>query len=272
MEKIKNHIVNWLRDYCVNNEQTGYVIGVSGGVDSATVSTLCAETGLPTYVMTLPLHQASDQHNRGTCHCLWLKNKYPNVKYRDLPLSKVYDELLWWLPDDVVPHKLAMANTKSRLRMVALYAIAGAKKMLVAGTGNLIEDYCLGFFTKQGDGGVDVSPIGKLTKTEVWELAKFLHISKDIIEAVPTDGLHLDNRSDEDQLGATYPELEWAYTFFLKVPELEWSNPLDLEVHIQQSLLTDREKEVIRIYHKFHNQNAHKMSMPPICPKLYGYD
>lgn len=252
--KLQKHITDWLKDYCLNAGLSGYVIGVSGGIDSAVTSTLCALTELPTKVVTMPIHQAMDQHERGAGHCIALANRYTNVEALSIPLSKVFDELTWWLPTDVANHKLAMANSKARIRMTTLYAIAGANNMLVAGTGNKVEDFGVGFFTKGGDGQVDVSPIGSLTKTEVWALGKELGVSKDIIEATPTDGLHDNNCSDESQLGASYPELEEA---------MEWYESIG-----NYDALTDRQKEVLEIYKNFHSKNAHKMMMPQVCPHI----
>ena len=255
----ETHISNWLMNYALENGLSGYTVGVSGGIDSAVTSTLCALTGLKVNVVTMPIHQAVDQHDRGTKHCIWLVNKYPSVEYIPAPLTKVYDEFVFNAPEIVTSSPLALANTKARLRMTTLYAIAQATNTLVAGTGNRVEDFGLGFFTKYGDGGVDVSPIGELTKTEVWQLGRELGINEDIINATPTDGLWDDNRGDEDQLGASYAELEWAMAFQQK---WEFKNSEAFEE------LSNRELEVLDIYNKFHKNNAHKMALPPVCPHL----
>lgn len=258
MKDIRDHIVNWLYNYCTNTDMEGYVIGVSGGIDSATVSTLCALTGLKTIVVTMPIHQAQDQQDRGFAHCDWLRKTYPNVEYDHAPLTRTYDEFVYNTPSVVMACDLALANTKARLRMTTLYAIAQATDTLVAGTGNRIEDYGLGFFTKFGDGGVDVSPIGELTKTEVWALGKELGISEDIINATPTDGLWDSNISDEDQLGASYVDLEAA----MRVYDSE-----EFKLH-GYDILNDHEKKVMAIYEDFHVRNQHKMVAIPICPHL----
>lgn len=257
--QVENKITNWLRDYANNSRLKGYVIGVSGGIDSAVVSTLCALTGLPLTCVVMPIHQEASQTERGVRHIQFLENKFSNVEFKTVDLTSTFDEVKKLMSASGAfegvgadQEFLAMANTRSRLRMVALYAIGNANGYLVAGTGNKVEDYGVGFFTKFGDGGVDVSPIGQLTKTEVYELAAHLGINQEILDARPTDGLWTDGRTDEDQIGATYPELEWA---------MEYYDSSDKD----ESLLTDRQKEVLAIYTRRHEGNAHKMNMPPVC-------
>ena len=209
-EELKVRIVNWLKDYYWKYDIKAFVVGVSGGIDSAVVSTLCAETGFPTYVLTMPLHSKKGNTELSDVHAKALFKKYSNVRVVNIDLSNTYESLLFDIDQDFVNNKLANANTKSRIRMVTLYQIAGAKKGIVVGTGNKVEDYGIGFYTKYGDGGVDIAPIADLYKTEVRELGGHLGVMNEIIDAPPTDGLWDDGRSDEDQIGATYAELEEA--------------------------------------------------------------
>ena len=187
-----------------------FVVGVSGGIDSAVVSTLCAETGLPTYVLTMPLHSKEGNTKLSDAHAKALMKKYSNVRVVNVDLSDTYESLLFNIDQDFVNNKLANANTKSRLRMVSLYQVAGSVGGIVVGTGNKVEDYGIGFYTKYGDGGVDIAPIADLYKSEVWELGEYLGVDQRIVDAKPTDGLWDDGRNDEDQIGATYVELEEA--------------------------------------------------------------
>jgi NAD+ synthase len=260
---VKNRLSDWLFNYAHNANQTGYVIGVSGGIDSAVCSTLCAMTGLPLTVVRMSIHQAVDQADRGAKHIDWFKTSFSNVKTLDIDLTEAYDKEIELLTkagafDGVSADQifLTSANTRSRLRMVTLYGIAGAHKLLVCGTGNKVEDYGVGFFTKFGDGGVDLSPIGELMKSEVYALGKELGIIQEILDARPTDGLWDDGRTDEDQIGATYDELEWALDYNDANPNF---SPYDLEI------LSERQRIVLNIYLKRHNANGHKMSTPPIC-------
>ena len=188
----------------------GFVVGVSGGIDSAVVSTLCAETGLPTYAVTMPLHSKEENTELSEAHAYGLVEKYSNVTMVNVDLTRTYDTMMTWVDDTFTGNELANANTKSRLRMTTLYQIAGAQKCIVVGTGNKVEDYGIGFYTKYGDGGVDIAPIADLYKTEVWELGEFLGIDERICNAKPTDGLWDDGRNDEDQIGASYEQLEEA--------------------------------------------------------------
>jgi NAD+ synthase len=252
---IIDHITNWLRDYCNAAKQQGFVVGVSGGVDSALVSTLCARTGLPTVCVEMPIHQAASQVQRAQEHIAWLMEHYPNVRMEVVQLTPTFDMLVGALPkmDDEHLTNLSLANTRARLRMTTLYYFAGLMRHLVAGTGNKVEDFGVGFYTKYGDGGVDLSPIADLTKTEVYALAKELGIIASIQNAKPTDGLWGDDRSDEDQIGASYPELEWAMAL------REKNASADL------ATLSDRQRSVLTIFDRMHTANKHKMMPIPVC-------
>ena len=218
--KLQFDIDKWIKDYYYMHGIQSLVVGVSGGIDSAVVSTLCAQTGLPTYVVRMPLESSHQNTRLSDLHAQQLAEEYDNVTNVQVELSSVYDSLLhsinWWSEaqhfdkKEFTSDELANANTKSRIRMVTLYQIAGAKKGIVVGTGNKVEDYGIGFYTKYGDGGVDIAPIADLYKTEVRELGGYLGVDALIIDAKPTDGLWDDGRSDEDQIGATYAELEEA--------------------------------------------------------------
>jgi len=242
-------ISEWIKNYCKKNKLTNLIVGISGGIDSALVSTLCAETGLPTYVLSMPIKQKKEQLNRARNHASWLKTKYKNVEFIEIDLTNLFDMFKSSVSTQYQTD-LSLANSRSRLRMVTLYQYAGALKGIVVGTGNKIEDFGVGFFTKYGDGGVDISPIADLTKTEVRQLAKELDISNDILTAAPTDGLWDIDRTDEEQLGASYEELEWA-----------------MEYKKNNDALTDRQKEVLKIYKKFNKINKHKMVKIPIFKK-----
>jgi NAD+ synthase len=240
---MENNIVKWLSNYLEESKMNCFVIGISGGIDSALTSTLCALTNKPTIVISMPIHQAPDQLERAHEHIKWLKSNYPNVKSLEIDLTNTFDLFKSLFNED---NKLALANSRSRLRMTTLYHIASMDRGLVVGTGNKIEDFGVGFFTKYGDGGVDISPIADLTKTEVREMAKELGVIKSILIAKPTDGLWDEDRTDEEQLGATYEELEWAMNYNMS------------------DILTPRQSEVLEIYKKFNTQNKHKMIPIPI--------
>ena len=209
-EELKTKIVNWISDYCWKYNIKALVVGVSGGIDSAVVSTLCAKTGLPTYVLTMPLHSKEENTELSDLHAYGLVEKYSNVTLVNVDLSDTYDVFMTNVDDTFSGNDLANANTKSRLRMVTLYQIAGSVGGIVVGTGNKVEDYGVGFFTKYGDGGVDIAPIADIYKTQVWELGRHLGVDERIINATPTDGLWEDGRTDEGQLGASYEQLEEA--------------------------------------------------------------
>lgn len=252
-KKVIEYISAWMKDYARQARVQGFVVGVSGGIDSALVSVLAARTGMKTFCVTLPIHQAASHVERAEEHIGWLKQEYDNVEELDIDLTGPYDCFIRDLPvsADEDRQLLAYANTRSRLRMVALYYVAGLHNVLVAGTGNKIEDLGIGFFTKYGDGGVDISPIGDLTKTEVYALANELGIVESICRALPTDGLFGDDRSDEIQIGATYPELEWA----MEQAE-NGAKPEDF---------TGREREVFDIYLYRNRVNRHKIEPVPVC-------
>lgn len=255
MKKLANEIVAWLRDYAVKNNRNCFVVGVSGGVDSALVSTLCAMTGRFTYCVILPCQSTSNGITLAQDHIRHLKSIYGTV-------SDVYMDLTstFGLFEANVPAKfrygdkgeLTFANTKSRLRMIALYQVAGMTHGCVVGTGNKVEDFGIGFFTKYGDGGVDVSPIADLTKTEVRAMAKVLGVNKAILNAAPTDGLWADNRSDEQAIGATYEELEWAMDFLKSVVDYDKDD------------LTPRQREIMKLYKARHAAAQHKLNPIPI--------
>ena len=247
-KKVIEHITEWLKNYAIKSNQKGYIVGISGGIDSALTSTLCAKTGLDVLIVTLPLRQRIEEYERATVHIKKLKKEYKNVRSMDIDLTAVFNNLITCLPEETISNKLAMANTRSRLRMTTLYALGQANGLLVAGTGNKVEDFGVGFFTKYGDGGVDVSPIADLTKTQVRIISKELEINPEIIEAAPTDGLWDEDRTDEIQMGASYPELEWAMDF-----------------KGDETCLTTREIEVLEIYRRLNKINQHKMIPIPIC-------
>lgn len=247
-EKINIHITNWLSSYCEKAGLNGFVIGISGGIDSAVTSTLCAQTGKKVMLLSMPIRQTKAEFTRAEEHIKNLKKRFSNVSSLDIDLTQTFTVLEETLPSDTVSNHLAMANSRARLRMTTLYALGQTHGLLVAGTGNKIEDFGVGFYTKYGDGGVDISPIADLTKTEVFGLAKQLDIVDSIQQAKPTDGLWEDGRSDEDQIGATYPELEWAMDFTG-----------------DESALNEREKEVLAIYRRLNRINKHKMEPIPVC-------
>ncbi len=252
-EKVVDYIVNWLKDYANKAGMRGFVIGVSGGIDSAVTSALCAKTGLNLLCLEMPIHQAPSQVSRALNHIQWLKTNFDKVEMTQVNLTPVFDSLVASLPPvENEEHRfMSLANTRARLRMTTLYYFAALEKLLVAGTGNKVEDFGVGFYTKYGDGGVDLSPIADLLKTEVYTIAKYLGINKEIIEAAPTDGLWGDDRTDEDQIGASYPELEWAMAMDADGKKLEDFN--------------GRKQEVFKIYKRYNNANKHKMQPIPIC-------
>ena len=217
------HITDWLTDYCTTNRQKGFVIGVSGGIDSAVTSALCARTGLPTVCVEMPIHQVRSHVERALEHVAHLRKHHANVSLERVDLTPTFEAMRVALPTDApqAAVELALANTRARLRMTTLYHIAGLRGYLVAGTGNKVEDFGVGFFTKYGDGGVDLSPIADLTKTEVYDVGRELGIVESIMKAAPTDGLFGDSRTDEDQIGASYPELVYRTDSTLERARLE---------------------------------------------------
>jgi len=247
-EKVANHITNWLTEYAVSAKVEGFVIGISGGIDSAVTSTLCALTGKKTILLSMPIRQTIAEHGRAKNHIRHMKNMYPNVEEMEIDLTQSFAQLENDLPSSIVNNHLAMANTRSRLRMLTLYAVSQSNSCLVAGTGNKVEDFGVGFYTKYGDGGVDLSPIADLMKTEVWSLGREIGVIQEIIDAKPTDGLWEDGRSDEDQIGASYPELEWA-----------------MEYTGSDKGLNERQIEVLKIYRSHNSANKHKMNPIPVC-------
>lgn len=252
-EKVEEHIVDWLKAYLEKSGSKGFVVGISGGVDSAVTSALAARTGRPTLCVEMPIHQSPEQVTRAQRHIKKLHESYSNVSQSRVDLTGVFQSFLGQLPEaaDSDLRELALVNTRARLRMTTLYYFAGLHRYLVAGTGNKVEDFGVGFFTKYGDGGVDISPIADLTKTEVFALGKQLGVIDEILNAPPTDGLWGDDRTDEDQIGASYPELEWA-----------------MEQHEKNRKISEfdgRKREVFEIYLKLHRSNLHKMIPIPIC-------
>ncbi len=244
------HIVNWLKTYSDNSHTNGFVIGISGGIDSAVTSTLCALTGKKVMALNMPIRQFKTELDRSTEHIKWLKAKFENVSSETVDLTSALEVLEKTFPQQIAADFLSMANTRARLRMLTLYGFATTHKLLVVGTGNKVEDFGVGFYTKYGDGGVDLSPIADLYKTQVYELAKELGIVTNIQTAKPTDGLFADGRTDEDQIGASYIELEWAMEYIANKESFE---------------LNARQKTVMDIYLKRNKANKHKMDAIPVC-------
>lgn len=252
-EKVIEHIVSWLKEYANNAGIKGFVIGISGGIDSAVTSTLCAKTGLDLLCLEMPIHQFENQELRAENHIEWLMKNFGKVNRQAVNLTPVFDSLIAALPavDNEEERFMSLANTRARLRMTTLYYFAALNGYLVAGTGNKVEDFGVGFYTKYGDGGVDLSPIADLFKSEVYEISKALGINKEIVVAAPTDGLWGDDRTDEDQIGASYPELEWAMLMNDQGKSVED--------------FSGRNKQVFTIFKKLNIANQHKMVPIPIC-------
>ncbi len=251
--KVTEYIINWLKNYAETAKMNGFVIGISGGIDSAVVSTLAAKTGLKTLVIELPIRQKKDQVQRAQEQISFLKNNFGNVESLEIDLTETFDVFeknVISKSSTTQNRELSLANSRSRLRMLTLYYFGQIHNLLITGTGNKIEDFGIGFFTKYGDGGVDISPIGDLTKTQVYELAKELNIPESIQKAAPTDGLWDTERTDEQQIGATYPELEWA-----------------MSVHQDHSAedFSGRKKEVFIIYDRLNRATQHKINPIPVC-------
>lgn len=255
-KKVSEYISKWLYEYCRDASKEGFVVGISGGIDSAVTSKLCAMTRQRVLALTMPIQSSKDSIKRSTKHANWLCKRHGNVEHLTIDMSYAFEAFLYSLPS-VAKAEIAKANSRSRMRMMTLYAFAGSNNLLVAGTGNKVEDFGVGFYTKYGDGGVDISPIADLTKSEVRELAKHLDVSSDIIDAAPSDGLWEDGRSDEDQLGASYEELEWA----MKYADMMAPRPK----------MTERQQKVLEIYTKRHAANKHKMEPIPVCKIPWEY-
>ena len=235
-EKI-NFISNWIADYSKKNNFSSLVIGISGGIDSAVTSALSARTNLQTHVVTMPILDHQTLNNRGINHVDWLKNNFKNITHHHIDLSKVFSEFQNKLGSNNSEH--GYANTQARLRMTTLYQIAASNNGIVVGTGNKVEDFGIGFYTKYGDGGVDISPIADCLKTEVWDMGKELGINQEIIEADPTDGLWTDGRTDEQQVGLSYEEIE-------------------------EAMLNEQSSNRNR-YMEIRSKNVHKMEPIPVC-------
>ena len=233
------YIVNWIKNYTntIKTQPVTLVIGVSGGVDSALTSTLCAHTGLKTIAISMPIKQNSSQHDLSLRHLDYLKKNFDNVDCKIIELDNIFKTFESSMQD--FDSELAFANSRSRLRMVTLYQVAQSNNGIVVGTGNKVEDFGVGFYTKYGDGGVDISPIADCTKSEVWNLAAEIGVIKDIIDAAPTDGLWDDSRNDENQLGLSYKQLEEA--------------------------MENKNSQYYKRYEEIRGPNLHKMKPIPVC-------
>lgn len=251
-KKIVAHIVDWLSDYAQKARANGFVVGISGGIDSAVVSALCARTGLTTLCLEMPIRQQADQVNRARLHMQQLASEFSYVRTQTVDLTPTFEQFEHTVSGSQSEQKLlALANTRSRLRMLTLYYYGQINGLLVAGTGNKVEDFGVGFFTKYGDGGVDISPIADLLKTQVYELAKELNICAEIQAAVPTDGLWDGERTDEAQMGASYPELEWAMA--------------QKAAGKTRDAFIGREQAVFDIFTRLNRAAQHKIQPIPIC-------
>jgi NAD+ synthase len=239
IEKRAEIIKNWINDYCENESYSpkSLIIGISGGIDSSVVSTLCALTARRTIVLSMPINQIQSQHDLSTKHGDWLKSKFKNVEFKLIEMEKIFNTFKDTLSNFDNEHGLA--NARARLRMSALYQVAASNAGLVVGTGNKVEDFGIGFYTKYGDGGVDISPIADCSKSQVWDLGKYLGVHKEIIKAEPTDGLWNDGRNDKDQLGMSYLELE--------------------------SAMKNKDDPNYKKYLEIRKKNLHKMKPIPVC-------
>jgi NAD+ synthase len=245
------HITRWIKKYAKDHKIQNLVVGISGGIDSAVVSALCAKTALPVIAVSMPIHQSKKTHSLSVAQGQWLVENFENVRHRMVDLTPTFRqfERIW---DGA--SALGLANSRARLRMMCLYQIAQDESGIVVGTGNRVEDFGVGFFTKYGDGGVDISPIGDCLKTEVWDMGRVLGVPQAIIDAPPTDGLWQDGRTDQDQLGMTYPELEEA---------MRWDLLHDDEIEIRS---LDRQQQArLRRYREIRRVNLHKMLPIPVC-------
>jgi NAD+ synthase len=249
--EVINHIINWIINYKEKNNIKGLVVGVSGGIDSALTSTLCAMSGINTICLNMPIFQKDEQYKRSENHINWLIKKFKNVHAEKIELTNTFSCFSETVHTNNDKSNLGLANTRSRLRMLTLYYYATINDSIVVGTGNKVEDFGIGFYTKYGDGGVDISPIADLMKSEVFKLSLELGINKEILNAKPTDGLWDDDRSDEDQIGANYYDIEKVMK---KIDNGE--NPKNFDKEL---------KKVYDIYIRHHNANKHKMVEIPIC-------
>lgn len=246
------HITKWIKQYATKNKISTLIVGISGGIDSSVVSALCAETGLDTIVVQMPIRQNRRLDNRSRMQASWLMERYKNVTHVSMDLTPVFtafEKRLEPICRDSTDITLAFANSRARLRMMTLYQIAQSYGGIVVGTGNRVEDFGVGFFTKYGDGGVDISPIGDCLKTQVWDMGRELGLEQEIIDAEPTDGLWDDGRTDEGQLGMNYPDLERA---------------MCLSDSGDQSM-TREEKINLKKYQSIRARNLHKMQPIPVC-------
>ena len=244
-------IVDWIINYKKTNNINGLVVGVSGGIDSALTSTLCGLTGIKTLCLNMPIKQKQNQYLRAQGHIKWLKNKFNNIDSIDIDLTKVFNQFKLTVENSSSKNELALANSRSRIRMMTLYYYASIDNSIVVGTGNKVEDFGIGFYTKYGDGGVDISPIADLMKSEVFQMSKLLEINDDILKAKPTDGLWDDDRCDEEQIGASYRDLENVMNM--------------LEKGIEPDTFEKELKRIYDIYIKYHKTNKHKMIDIPVC-------
>jgi len=251
-ENLSNQIQQWIKNYVTENGISTLVVGVSGGIDSAVVSTLCAETGIPTIVVGMPINSSPENTKLSDLQISLLTTKYENVDGYHIDLTSVFESFKSHKAFGMrFDSELGFANTKSRLRMISLYQIAASVFGIVVGTGNKVEDFGVGFYTKYGDGGVDISPIADLYKSEVRELGRLLGVPQEIIDAEPTDGLWEDNRVDETQIGTSYDNLEWVMEYGIK----KWEDGLEL---------TEKERIAISNYVDFNTKNKHKMVSIPV--------
>lgn len=257
-KRISEHIINWMSKYIEENSVKGFVIGVSGGIDSAVVSTLCAKTGYPLLIIEMPIRQGKDQVSNAEKHIKYLKNNFDNVRSIEIDLTPTFEIMEKsfmstddFSGDDTDKEDLSLANLRARLRMSTLYSFATMNDSIVCGTGNKIEDFGIFYFTKYGDGASDINPIGDLMKSEVYKLGEELGIIDEILNAVPTDGLWDNSKSDEDHIGASYDELEWAMNY--------------LDMKTSETELSDRQGEVLRIFKRMNKAGQHKVSKIPLC-------
>jgi NAD+ synthase len=263
-QRIK-HIVKWIKSYTTKHKISTLVVGISGGIDSSVVSALCAETGLKTIVVQMPIRQNRKLDNRSSMQAGWLLERYKNVTHMSMDLTSVFSAFEKKTDPfcgdiDASQVNLAFANSRARLRMMTLYQIAQSHMGIVVGTGNRVEDFGVGFFTKYGDGGVDISPIGDCKKTEVWDMGRELGLEQEIINAAPTDGLWNDGRTDEDQLGMSYPDLERMMALdFLKRAEIVDSNMPG------SAKLSADDRSKLKRYQELRARNLHKMQPIPVC-------